>query len=235
MGVYMGIFNFFIVIPEIVASVAFGPLIRLAFGQDNPNAPLYVVMMGGVCLLIAAACVDDTGTSIRACPTDAPADGRFEIGSITKTMTATLLALLQGEGRLRLDDEVSRWLTAGANGAITVRQLATHTSGLPRLAPNLDLRAADRAEFYLAECRAPAVAADVYLDLGSLQYLRGRVPRATDYFLSALRLTRAARDGAREAALCDNVSLALRSQLRLAAATRYARRGLAIKLLEGSL
>jgi maltose/moltooligosaccharide transporter len=64
MGVYMGIFNFFIVIPEIIAAVAFGPLIRLAFGQDNPNAPLYVVMSGGVCLLVAAACValvDDVG------------------------------------------------------------------------------------------------------------------------------------------------------------------------------
>src|SRR6266513_5965134 len=48
MGVYMGIFNFFIVIPEIIASIAFGPLIRLAFGTDNPNAPVYVVMLGGV-------------------------------------------------------------------------------------------------------------------------------------------------------------------------------------------
>jgi maltose/moltooligosaccharide transporter len=57
MGVYMGVFNFFIVIPEIVASLGFGPLIRLLFGRDNPNAPLYVVMLGGVCLLIAAACV----------------------------------------------------------------------------------------------------------------------------------------------------------------------------------
>jgi maltose/moltooligosaccharide transporter len=72
MGVYMGIFNFFIVIPEIIASVAFGPVIRVAFGQDNPNAPLYVVMAGGVCLLIAAACVAfvvDVGT--REVPEDA--------------------------------------------------------------------------------------------------------------------------------------------------------------------
>jgi maltose/moltooligosaccharide transporter len=57
MGVYMGVFNFFIVIPEIVASVGFGPLIRLAFGEGNPNAPLYVVMLGGAFLLTAAACV----------------------------------------------------------------------------------------------------------------------------------------------------------------------------------
>ena len=57
MGVYMGVFNFFIVIPEIIASLAFGPLIRMTLGENNPRAPLYVVMMGGVFLLIAALCV----------------------------------------------------------------------------------------------------------------------------------------------------------------------------------
>ncbi len=57
MGVYMGVFNFFIVIPEIVASLAFGPLIRAVFGEGNPNAPLYVVMFGGLSLLTAAVCV----------------------------------------------------------------------------------------------------------------------------------------------------------------------------------
>ena len=57
MGVYMGVFNFFIVIPEIAAAVGFGPLIRALFGTGNPNSPLYVVMIGGLCLVIAAACV----------------------------------------------------------------------------------------------------------------------------------------------------------------------------------
>jgi maltose/moltooligosaccharide transporter len=57
MGVYMGIFNFFIVIPEIVAALGFGWLIRLAFGADNVNAPLYMVMIGGGCLFAAALAV----------------------------------------------------------------------------------------------------------------------------------------------------------------------------------
>ena len=57
MGVYMGVFNFFIVIPEIAAALAFGPLIRAVFGENNANAPLYVVMMGGVFLLAAATLV----------------------------------------------------------------------------------------------------------------------------------------------------------------------------------
>jgi maltose/moltooligosaccharide transporter len=57
MGVYMGIFNAFIVLPEISAAVGFGPIIRSVLGTDNPNAPLYVVMAGGVFMLIAAVCV----------------------------------------------------------------------------------------------------------------------------------------------------------------------------------
>jgi serine-type D-Ala-D-Ala carboxypeptidase/endopeptidase len=96
-------------------------------------------------VVTAAACIDETGTEIGVSPGDTPADGRFEIGSVTKTMTAALLALLEAEGKLRLDDEAARWLSAGANGGITLRQLATHTSGLPRLAPNFDLRPADPA------------------------------------------------------------------------------------------
>jgi maltose/moltooligosaccharide transporter len=55
MGVYMGVFNFFIVIPEIVASLGFGPLSRALYGADNPRAPLYWVLTGGGCLLVAAA------------------------------------------------------------------------------------------------------------------------------------------------------------------------------------
>ena len=57
MGVYMGIFNFFIVIPEIIASFAFGPVIRALFGPDNPKSPMYVVMAGGVFLALAAISV----------------------------------------------------------------------------------------------------------------------------------------------------------------------------------
>jgi serine-type D-Ala-D-Ala carboxypeptidase/endopeptidase len=99
--------------------------------------------LGAPGAVVAAACIDDAGTAIVMRPGDTPADGRFEIGSVTKTMTATLLALLEADDLLRLDDEVGRWLSAGANGGITLRQLVTHTSGLPRLAPNMKLPPAD--------------------------------------------------------------------------------------------
>jgi|AGTN01.2.fsa_nt_gi Major Facilitator Superfamily. len=52
-GVYMGVFNFFIVIPEIIAAVSFQPLVKHVFN----NNPLYVVMMGGASMLVAAALV----------------------------------------------------------------------------------------------------------------------------------------------------------------------------------
>ena len=53
MGVYMGIFNFFIVIPEILASLALEPIVKNVFGND----PVKVVMLGGASMLIAAATV----------------------------------------------------------------------------------------------------------------------------------------------------------------------------------
>lgn len=63
---------------------------------------------------------------------------RFELGSITKTMTAQVLASLVLDGIVTLDDPVGRWLDAGPNGAISLGQLATHTSGLPRMPANAD-------------------------------------------------------------------------------------------------
>jgi maltose/moltooligosaccharide transporter len=56
-GIYMGVFNFFIVIPEIVQALTFGPIIRAVFGAENHDAPLYMVMMGGVFLACAAVLV----------------------------------------------------------------------------------------------------------------------------------------------------------------------------------
>ena len=50
MGVYMGIFNFFIVIPEILISLTLEPVVKNLFGND----PVKVVMMGGASLLVAA-------------------------------------------------------------------------------------------------------------------------------------------------------------------------------------
>lgn len=54
------------------------------------------------------------------------------IGSISKSITATLLVRLAERGRLSLDDSLGRWLTpiAQVDPSITVRQLLNHTSGV---------------------------------------------------------------------------------------------------------
>lgn len=62
----------------------------------------------------------------------------YEIGSLTKTYTGLLLAQAIVDGKAGLDDPVTNYLPAGQypnlfhDGApITLRQIATHTSGLP--------------------------------------------------------------------------------------------------------
>ena len=51
MGVYMGIFNFFIVMPQIVNGIFGGPIVKNLFG----NMAIDYVVVGGVCMLIASA------------------------------------------------------------------------------------------------------------------------------------------------------------------------------------
>ncbi|MFB6894744.1 serine hydrolase domain-containing protein, partial [Kitasatospora sp. NPDC056327] len=62
----------------------------------------------------------------------ARADGRFRIGSVTKTFVATVVLQLVDEGGLRLDDPVEKHLPGTVPGGqdITLRQLLNHTSGL---------------------------------------------------------------------------------------------------------
>jgi CubicO group peptidase (beta-lactamase class C family) len=63
-------------------------------------------------------------------------DAVFEIGSITKAFTGTLLADMAREGLVAYDDPVARYVPE-APGDITLEHLATHTSGLPRLPKGL--------------------------------------------------------------------------------------------------
>ena len=82
-------------------------------------------------VVVAVAAIDESDTSVVLSPAGADPDSRFEIGSVTKTMTATLVALMAGRGRLAIGDQIGRWLAAGPHGGLTILQLATHTSGLP--------------------------------------------------------------------------------------------------------
>jgi len=89
----------------------------------------------------------------------------FRIGSITKTFTAALVLQCRDEGLLDLADPIGRHLGVPAHGALTVRRLLSHTSGLQRepfgdvwdtlLAPDANQLVADlaRAEAVLPPSR----------------------------------------------------------------------------------
>lgn len=61
-----------------------------------------------------------------------PLDAMFVIGSVTKQFTAVAVLQLRDEGKLSLDDEISRWIpdfdTHG--NSVTLRHLLAHTAGI---------------------------------------------------------------------------------------------------------
>lgn len=69
--------------------------------------------------------------NIEACVMVTPATN-FRLASVTKQFTAAAVLLLREDGRLELDDRVTRWLPSlrASTGSVTIRQLLTHTSGI---------------------------------------------------------------------------------------------------------
>ncbi len=71
------------------------------------------------------------------------ANSVYEIGSITKTFTSLLLAQMVADKKLKLNDAIQDYwpqpfsLLDANQQPITFKQLATHTSGLPRLPNNM--------------------------------------------------------------------------------------------------
>ena len=53
MGVYMGIFNFFIVIPQILAASLLGFMVSSLFNEQS----IYALILGGISMIIAAGLV----------------------------------------------------------------------------------------------------------------------------------------------------------------------------------
>ena len=104
-------------------------------------------------------------------------DTVFEIGSITKVFTATLLTDAARRGLLAVDDPVQKHLPAdvhmplGKDRPITLRDLATHRSGLPRLPDNMSPKdptnpyadyGSDKLHFFLSAHALPLPAGEKY-------------------------------------------------------------------------
>jgi uncharacterized protein YbbC (DUF1343 family) len=101
-------------------------------------------------------------------------DTIYDLASVTKAVaTATSIAILESRGVLAFDDPVARFLPAFAahgKAGVTIRQLLTHTSGLPAVDPLSAYEGATREEsiariLALAPDHPPGQAA-VYSDLG---------------------------------------------------------------------
>ncbi len=75
----------------------------------------------------------------RLAPPVDPDATLYDLASLTKLVgTTTAVMVLVDDGRMRLDDPVSRYLphfTGGGREKVTIRHLLTHTSGLPAAVP----------------------------------------------------------------------------------------------------
>ena len=95
--------------------------------QHVPGLALEVVQNGKV--------VKQKGYGLADVERNVPVttDTVFEIGSITKQFTATAIMLLVDGGKIGLDDKISRYRDGlpDAWNAVTIRQLLSHTSGIP--------------------------------------------------------------------------------------------------------
>jgi CubicO group peptidase (beta-lactamase class C family) len=67
--------------------------------------------------------------------TEAALDTQYAVASITKTFTATAVMQLRDEGKLDLDDPLERHLPDVAHGALPLRRMLAHASGLQREPP----------------------------------------------------------------------------------------------------
>jgi D-alanyl-D-alanine carboxypeptidase len=102
--------------------------------QHIPGLSLAVVKDGKL--------VKAKGYGLANVETNTPAapETVYKIASVSKQFLATGIMLLQQDGKLSVDDRVSKYLdgTPDTWKDITIRHLLTHTSGIPRESPGFD-------------------------------------------------------------------------------------------------
>lgn len=114
---------------------------HFASNEDFEVMLHYLVEDGQASGIVLGILEADGSTRIISAGNATP-DMLFEIGSITKTFTGALLADMAAKGEVALDDPVGKYLPdgvtmpTGGSREITLLDLATHRSGLPRLPDN---------------------------------------------------------------------------------------------------
>lgn len=99
-------------------------------GAQNKDATAALVRVGGT----SGSWQGSSGVRDIDTGREAARQGRFRAGSVTKTFTSAVVLQLAAEGRVDLSKPVRQYLpqtVPDAYGAVTVRQLLNHTSGIP--------------------------------------------------------------------------------------------------------
>jgi serine-type D-Ala-D-Ala carboxypeptidase/endopeptidase len=131
-----------------VTAIALSAMSAFAMSDGDLRAALEQRFKGDRTGACVAAAVIDNGTTASAYFCADPNSQRpydeqtaFEIGSVTKTMTAALLAEFIARGEVALNDPIAKLLPPGTSvpsfdgREITVSDIVTHTSGLPSFPP----------------------------------------------------------------------------------------------------
>jgi D-alanyl-D-alanine carboxypeptidase len=109
------------------------------------------VARGGVVIVEQSAGLADIEHGVQA-----NVDTLFRVGSLTKMFTAAAVMRLLEQGKLSLDDDVRvRLPNAPTQGrAVTIRQMLTHTSGLPNITSQPEFRRSAAREMTIDELMA---------------------------------------------------------------------------------
>ncbi|HEX6904063.1 MAG TPA: serine hydrolase [Thermoanaerobaculia bacterium] len=102
-------------------------LLSAAYPADQPGAAVLVVKDGQTVLRKGYGLANvELGVPVSP-------DMVFEIGSVTKQFTAAAILLLQERGQLRVEDDITKYLTDYPTHGekVTIEHLLTHTSGIP--------------------------------------------------------------------------------------------------------
>jgi D-alanyl-D-alanine carboxypeptidase len=134
-------------VPVDQAARAIDALMAAAYPADQPGAVIIVSRNGRVLLRKAYGMASvELGVPMQP-------EHVFALASISKQFTAAAILKLAEEGRLSLDDDITRFLpdypTHGAR--VTIEHLLTHTSGLSGLSETSDLRAVATQESPLVD------------------------------------------------------------------------------------
>jgi CubicO group peptidase (beta-lactamase class C family) len=113
--------------PDHAMQTKMDEVVRRCLREDGTPSASVAIVEGGRITYIAAF-----GDAVMRPKSAATETTRYQLASISKTFVAQAVLLLEADGKLSLEDRVSKWypsLTGAAD--VTLRELLNHTSGYP--------------------------------------------------------------------------------------------------------